>query len=220
MDRTDQSIRDDVTDALVESGIEVADLGIEVSGRQVSLTGGVRSQAEKTAVGDRVAPVPGVLSVDNRLEVVEPDRLSHEAYLARRIQTHLAEAPELTGEQIEVTTTAQAIVISGAVSTSDKKGRAERIAYRMAGTLPIRNEITVASPADPADEHVARSVEDALNDNEFVESENVQVRVDSGRVVLSGTVSTWEAKKAAYDTAVYASGAGNVDDQLEIAELK
>ncbi len=166
MDRTDQRIRDDVMDALVESGIEVSGLEIDASGQQVSLTGGVHSQAEKTAVGDRVAGVPGVLSVDNRLEVVEPERLSHEAYLARRIQTDLAEAPELAGEQI------------------------------------------------------ARSVEEALNGNDFVESENVQVRVESGRVVLSGTVSTWEAKKAAYDTAVYASGAEDVQDELEIAELK
>jgi osmotically-inducible protein OsmY len=220
MDLTDQRIRTDVMDRIAEEGIEVVDLKIDVMDGMVTLTGLVRAPGEKTTLGRRVAEIPGVLSVDNQLEIAEKERISYEAFMARRILGALVADPELAAADIEVTVSAQAAVLSGTVDSPHEKVKAERIAARMAGVLGIANNIAVAPASSPLDEQMARAVEDALERNEFVESENVQVQVEKGKVTLRGTVSTWEAKKAAYDAAVYASGSEEVEDDLEISELR
>ncbi len=78
------------------------------------------------------------------------------------------------------------------------------------------NEMGVVPTEQPIDEAIARDIEAALGRNINVNVEDVTVEVENGVVTLTGTVPTWAAWRAAYNTAIYTSGVVDIVDQLVI----
>jgi Flp pilus assembly secretin CpaC len=68
--RSDERIREDVNDRLTDNSfIDAANIEVEVSGREVILTGTVNSRYEKRLAEDIAEDVSGVSDVENRLKV-------------------------------------------------------------------------------------------------------------------------------------------------------
>jgi hypothetical protein len=68
--RSDERIKEDVNDRLTDNSfIDAANVEVEVSGREVTLTGTVNSRYEKRLAEDIAEDVSGVTDVENRLKV-------------------------------------------------------------------------------------------------------------------------------------------------------
>lgn len=67
--RSDERIREDVCDRLMQSWIDAEDVDVQVRDGEVTLTGTVRMRDEKRALEDLVEGVLGVKDVDNHVKV-------------------------------------------------------------------------------------------------------------------------------------------------------
>ena len=70
--RSDERIREDVCERLMEGPVDVGDVEVTVSNGEVTLSGTVEERWEKRALEDIIAQVRGVHDVHNRIRVRPP----------------------------------------------------------------------------------------------------------------------------------------------------
>lgn len=73
-------------------------------------------------------------------------------------------------------------------------------------------------PDEPSDGEIKSVVVDRLRENEFTKDDYINVDVKKSVVILTGTVSSVLAKRAAGDDAWDTPGVADVSNQLEISE--
>jgi osmotically-inducible protein OsmY len=66
------------------------------------------------------------------------------------------------------------------------------------------------------DKDIAQDIESALERNQYVDAENVTVKVEDGKVTLTGTVSSYYARGTAYDAAAFTLGVLQVDNHIVV----
>ncbi len=219
MDVADQKIRQDIIDELTgNQSFDITGLEVVVAEQHVSVSGKVPAEIDKIAIENRISEIPGVLSVDNHIQVSDIDQIAQEHDPVWRIEKAFLEDEELAVEDLGVKAGATALELSGTVDSEAMKARAGEIASQLAGFKRVENNIAVVPATETADAQIARALEEALDRNSFVAAENVNVRVEDRVVYLSGEVSTWQARNAAYSTAASISGVERVEDELGIVE--
>ena len=80
----------------------------------------------------------------------------------------------------------------------------------------MTNKLAVVPTESIKDERIAEDVVDAMDRNASANPEDVNVRVTDGVVTLTGTVTSWRAKTAAYDSALYTYGVVDVVDEINV----
>jgi hypothetical protein len=71
--RSDERIREDVCERLMDSPYDASDVDVQVKDGEVTLTGTVKSRQERRNIEDVVVAVRGVHDVFNRMRVAEAD---------------------------------------------------------------------------------------------------------------------------------------------------
>lgn len=200
--------------AYVTSAFKIA---VTTPGRVV-IEGDVPSYWDKQNVFAIVARVPGIKEITNRLSVQTADvagaviKVELEEYLKRiraikdpsKIKV-VARSPE--GE----------VILGGTVNFPYEKALAEEIAAWHRGVKKVDNQIEVlsmdrlVSEADPI-----RIIKNMFSCDFPFEEKTVQVKIEKGRVLLSGAVSRlWtklEIEKAVQNT----SGVRQVENRIEV----
>lgn len=69
-----------------------------------------------------------------------------------------------------------------------------------------------------SDERIHEDINDKLTDDYYLDASNIEVEVENGDVVLTGTVETRFAKRRAEDLAEEVSGVGNVENRVRVDE--
>lgn len=69
-----------------------------------------------------------------------------------------------------------------------------------------------------SDDRIKEDINDRLTDNDFFDASDVEVEVNKGEVVLSGTVESRYAKRLAEDIAEDVSGVKNVENRIRVSE--
>lgn len=194
-----------------------SEIFVSVTGGEVTLEGEVPSYALKKRAELEVRNVPGVASVSNELQVAV-DVMAGEKVLIEQVLTFLSLQPEVSGEEIEVDAEAGVVTVSGAVDTVWKKRRAAELASQVIGVSGVINRIVVVPTEDRQDEELAEQIAEALSRNSAVRLDAIDVQVRDGKVTLSGTVSSPEAREAAVETAQLTAGVTEVEDRLVVRE--
>jgi osmotically-inducible protein OsmY len=78
----------------------------------------------------------------------------------------------------------------------------------------VTNKITVSAPVEP--ERVQFLIEDVLERRADREAKRIKVKVDEGEVTLTGSVKSWDEKKAILGAISHAPGVTAVRDHLFI----
>jgi osmotically-inducible protein OsmY len=110
------------------------------------------------------------------------------------------------------------VTLSGHVDSYAKRWAAERAAKRVSGVKAVAEEITVTLP-DPhrrADEDIARSATHALDFNLWVPRDRVKVKVQGGRITLSGDVEYFYQKAHAEAAVRHLIGVLGVTNSITI----
>ncbi|MBN1427145.1 MAG: BON domain-containing protein [Anaerolineae bacterium] len=220
--RSDEVIKASVVEHLYwDNRVDASSIEVVVDDGTVTLIGEVPSYQARIAAIDDANSVIGVTSVRNMLRVNYPNMPSDDE-LESNITSKLLLNPDLLSSRFNVGAKQGWVVLEGTVDARWKKIEAENEAASVRGVTGMTNKVAIVTTEDetlkPIDETIAAGVVDAINRNRKVNIDDVNVKVEDGDVILSGKVPTWEARAAAYQSAIYTFGVTHVDNNLAVTE--
>jgi osmotically-inducible protein OsmY len=188
-----------------------AEVGVEVSGGVVTLTGTVSGHDKVDAAACAAVSVPGVHDVANKL-VVDGDDGEHDATkIAHAIRHALGWNTAVPADQIDVITCRGVVTLRGTVRHWYERRSAEDTVAAVPGVVSVNNQIhLLVAPAD--DDVLREEVEDALT--HVPSCDRVLVTVAKGVVTLAGDVGSTAIRQHAYTVAAAAPGVRSVVDRL------
>jgi len=218
--RTDEQIKKDVVDQLFwDSRLDAANIDAEVVGGTVVLKGSVDDYFSKRVAGIDAQSIKGVRQVDNQLRIRGTTPATAREEILDRVEQVLAVHSEVNLHSLRVFMEGDVLFLEGVVDAYWKKQLAEELAYQVQGATEVENRIGVTPATGGGDEIIARNVLEALRRRDQLAAESVDVRVEDGRVRLSGSVPTWMARNAAYEAALYTDGVVEVEENLSVEEI-
>jgi len=225
--RSDVDLRTDVENALLnDPATESYEITVGVSDHSVTLTGRVDSWQERRLAAKVAKGVRGVVSLENRIEVREPEERS-DAAIKADVRGALQWDALLEAGLIEVDVQRGRVLLSGTVGSAAEKERAVMDAW-VTGVVSVdaddlkirdwardkqqrRDEFVVKS-----DGEIRNAVEDALFYDPRLSAFDVTVAVEGGFVTLRGSVDNVKAKRAAERDALNTVGVHGVTNRIRI----
>jgi osmotically-inducible protein OsmY len=215
----DTQLKKHVEDELSwQPSVDEASIGVSVKDAIVTLTGHVRSYAEKIAAERAVMRIRGVKALPTELEVSLPG--AHErtdediARVAVNVLFWNAVVPE---DAIKVKVTKGWVTLTGVVDWSFQKHTAEREVSRLLGVKGVIDEIELKPSRTPVSAEIKTGIEAALKRSAEVEARRIHVEIRGSTVVLTGAVSSWPERNAAERAAWAGPGVSRVENKLLIS---
>ncbi len=126
--------------------------------------------------------------------------------------------PRVDAAKIQVKVRDGRVVLSGTVPTHSARRAATMACLKIEGVRYVQNEITVVSAPDvvPEDEEVRSAIHSHLEGNPEIDADYITVSVDSGQVVLKGTVDSYLSRVLAENLAADVRGVTEVNNELAV----
>jgi osmotically-inducible protein OsmY len=200
-DRIDSSARNSY---VFKTYLQSDDIKIQSLNGAVTLTGSVSNEAHKSLASESVANLPGVTSVDNRLEVKgERPAENSDAWLMMKVKTTLLLHRSVNGFTTEVSAVKDGIVtLRGEAASRAQKDLATEYAKAVEGVHEVKNEMTVSGAKtsetvgqDVDDASITAQVKMVLLYHRPASALNTSVTTNKGVVTLGGKVTN-AAEKA------------------------
>ena len=141
-----------------------------------------------------------------------------DAELQQHVMDELKWEPTIQAAEIGVAVKNGVVTLSGSVDSYGKKWAADRAARRVFGVKAVTEEIkvTLASSYKRTDKDIAQSAAKVLDWNLWVPSDRVKVKVQDGRITLSGEVNWYYEKEHAEDAVRHMVGVLGVINSITI----
>ncbi len=191
---SENSLRHQVIDELeFDPCLNAAHIGVAVSGNIVTLSGHVESYAQKLAAEQATRRVKGVYGIAQEIEVRLPadKRLADDEIAARAIRIVGWDSTIPEG-QIQVSVQRGLVTLSGKVGRYFQRTAAEHAVHRLSGVTGVINNIEVVPAVIITD--VKKHIDTALQRNAEVESQNINLLIEDGNVIVKGTVASWHER--------------------------
>jgi osmotically-inducible protein OsmY len=214
---TDTQLRQNVIDELeFEPSVHSASIGVAVEDGVVTLSGHVRSYAEKVAAERATRRVRGVRAIAQDIRVRYPDeKKTADDEIAKRTLSIIKWDAMTPADAIKVVVQNGWITLSGEVDWQYQRKAAEDAVRKLSGVIGVFNNITLKRAVQVAD--IKRKIEQALARRAKVDADAIRINVHEGnRVALEGTVESWDERDAVQDAAWSVPGVQSVDDRLTI----
>lgn len=214
---TDQTVKQRVLDELDwEPSVNAAHIGVTARDGVVTLNGHVMNYAEKFAAEQAAGRVIGVKAVADEIEVryFSSDVRGDEEIAKQAIQV-LAWDVRVPKDKVKIKVDKGWVTLSGNLDWKYQKQGAETDVRKLDGVTGLTNMIIVRPTLKPSD--VQKKIKDALERNAQIESDDILVTTDAGKVTLKGKVHTVFERDLAARTAWSAPGVTDVDDQMTFA---
>jgi osmotically-inducible protein OsmY len=123
------------------------DIKIESKDGLVTLTGMIAAESHKLLAQETVANLPGVKSVDNRLEVKgAPPTANSDAWLSEKVKNTLWFHRSAKDNKIEVYVKDGIVTLQGNAASQVKKDLTTEYAKDVEGVKDVKNEMAVSRP--------------------------------------------------------------------------
>ena len=174
------------------------DIKIESRDGAVTLTGIVTEEFHKALAQETVANLPGVNSVDNRLEVKgERPAENSDAWLRMKVKTILFLHHSLSHSKIEVNVNDGIVTLQGEATSQAQKELTTKYAKDIEGVKDVNNEMTVTKTSKKTrtvgekidDASITAQVKIALMYHRSTSAVNTKVTTKRGVVTLYGKAS-------------------------------
>lgn len=128
----------------------------------VTLTGVVSGEYHKSLAEETVAGLPGVKSVDNRLEIKgAPATANSDAWVRDKVKATLLFHRSVSAVQTEVDVKDGTVTLRGAATSGAQKELTAEYAKDVDGVKEVKNEMTVAQAPGKARRTVGQKIDDA-----------------------------------------------------------
>jgi osmotically-inducible protein OsmY len=202
------------------------DLGVTVSVKDgnVTLTGAVGSYSSRELVEDVVSLVKGVRSIDSQIEVTL-DSTRSDKQIYEEISNRLDSDVWINEKKLKLNVSEGSVIITGSVPSVWAKLRIEALAVTTGAKEIDVDGIDIDSSLEQfpkktiktrSDQQIRESLMQALELDPRVEAIQIVASIKSGFVELSGSVSDWQAKRAAVETARNVYGVVDVTDNIRV----
>lgn len=191
----------------------------------VTLTGMVVEESHKSLAQDTVSGLPGVRSVDNRLEVKgESPAENSDAWLKTKVKSTLMFHRSVSGATTEVNVKHGIVTLRGDASSHAQKDLTTEYARDIDGVKDVINEMTVVKSAnDPQtlgekidDASITAQVKMTLLYHRSTSALNTRVETNGGVVTLEGKAKNAAEMDLATKLAKDVYGVRDVDNRMTI----
>ncbi len=189
--RTDERIESSARKSYVfKTYLKDDDIKIRSRDGVVTLTGSVSEESHKSLAQETVAGLPGVKSVDNRLEVkgVPPARNS-DAWLSAKVKLTLVFHRNVSGGNTEVDAKDGIVTLRGEAANMAEKELTAEYAKDVEGVKDVRNEMTVRAASKPG-EKTSRSMGETIDDASITAQVKMSLLNHRSTSALRTTVTT------------------------------
>jgi osmotically-inducible protein OsmY len=214
--RLDSDIKRDVEDELRwDPDIDATDIGVAVHNGVVTLTGFVRSYAQKTEAESAAKRIAGVVGLANDIEVRLPSIDQRpDPDIARDAVAALKSELPYSSEKLKVVVKNGWLTLEGMAEWNYVRERAQSAVRRIRGVVGVSNSITLKPTVAPHE--IRRKIEDAFRRSAELDASRVTVEANGSEVVLRGTVRSWAERQEAERAAWAAPGVTEVDNRITI----
>jgi osmotically-inducible protein OsmY len=138
------------------------DIKIESKNGAVTLTGIVSEEYHRSLARETLAGLPGVKSVDNRLEVKgERPAEKSDAWLMTKVKTTLLFHRSVSGLKTEVNVKDGIVTLQGEATSQAQKDLATEYARDVEGVKDVRNEMSVSKTSKKTPRTLGDKIDDA-----------------------------------------------------------
>jgi osmotically-inducible protein OsmY len=205
-----QNIEDELD---FEPSVNAAGIGVAVEKGVVTLTGHVRTYAEKVAVEKVLWRVKGVKGIAEEIEVRPAGSTNiHDDNIVRLIVEQLKWNTEVPEDIVKVKVQEGWVTLSGSVGWHYQKIAVASAIRGLHGVVGITNLITILPQASADD--VKELIEKALERNAEVEADSIRITTKAGTIILEGRVNSVQERMAVRLAAWSAPGVRDVVDHL------
>jgi hyperosmotically inducible protein len=204
--------------------LKADDITIQSRDGAVTLTGTVSEESHKSLAQETVAGLPGVKSVDNRLEVKgTPPAKNSDVWISTKVKTMLLFHRNVSA-MAEVNTKDGIVTLQGKATSQAQKDLTTEYAKDVEGVKDVKNEMTIAKTSKKT-QTVSRKVDDAsitalvkmtLLYHRSTSALNTSVTTKNGVVTLSGKASNAAELNLATKFANDVNGVKSVKNQMTI----
>jgi len=201
------------------------DIKIESKDGVVILTGMIAAEFHKSLAQETVAGLPGVKSVDNRLEVKgAPPTANSDAWLSEKVKTTLLFHRSVKTGKIEVYVQEGIVTLRGNADSQAKKDLTTEYAKDVEGVKDVKNEMTVLRPSKRA-QNAGKKIDDAsttaqvkmtLLFHRSTSALNTKVVTNKGLVTLYGKAGSTAEKDLVTKIVNDVNGVRRVNNRMTI----
>jgi osmotically-inducible protein OsmY len=200
------------------------DIKIDSKNGVVALTGTVSEESHKSLAQETVAGLPGVKSVDNKLEVKgeHPAEMS-DAWLSAKVKTTLLFHRSVSGFKTGVNVKDGIVTLEGEATSQAQKDLATEYAKDVEGVKDVKNEMTVSKTEKKAartagdkidDASITAQVKMALLFHRSTSALKTKVETKNGVVTLSGKAANTAEKDLASKIVDDVHGVKSVNNRM------
>ncbi|HUJ11180.1 MAG TPA: BON domain-containing protein [Verrucomicrobiae bacterium] len=235
---TSQPVRASETDNRIESAFKntyayktyLKDEHIQISSKHgaVTLSGDVYNETHKPMAADTAEALPGVRSVDNRIEVKgdQPTENS-DAWVSMKVKAALLYRRYVSGTKTEVSVKDGIVTLKGEAANEAQKQLTADYAKDIVGVKSVKNEMTVATTSPKPDQTISEKIDDAsitaqvkgsLLWHRSTSVLNTKVTTTDGVVTVSGTARNAAEKALVTKLVTDINGVKSVVNNMVIEE--
>jgi osmotically-inducible protein OsmY len=215
--KTDQQLKRDVEEELSwDPRITDSEIGVAAKDGVVTLSGSVKSYAQRLAAEHAAERVSGVRAIAEELHVKLPGTIElSDTDIGHRAVNAMKWDVEVPDSKIKLRVEHGWITLEGDVDWQFERQATERAVRYLTGVKGVTNKIRIAPHVSAYD--VSARIKEALRRSADTESAKIEVESEGGRVTLRGNVHSWAERADAERAAWGAPGVTTVDDRLTVA---
>ncbi len=215
--KSNSELQKDVQDAIAwEPLLNAAEIGVTAKDGVITLTGEVNSYSKKSEAEMAAKNVAGVKAVVEKIEIKFGSDWTkkNDNEIATEVLNAIKWNWEVPNDKVKVKVEKGWVTLDGELSWNFQREAAKNAVKNLLGVTGVSNNITIK--AESHDKIEKTKVEDALNRNWSINTQDIDVSVSGTKVTLSGTVSSWYQKDEAARIAWNTPGVWSVDNELEV----